>query len=304
MHDIDRTQREKDMETEHANMHHEHNGEYEGEYEAGIGSVFHELEGEQAHAPHEAEHEAESPLSESQEMALASELLETTNEAELEYFFGNLLRKVAGGVKKFANSTTGKFLIDKLKGVAKKALPGIATAAGSFLGGPLGAKIGGSLGNYAAGLFELELEGLSHEDRELEVARQIVRLGAAAANRALQAPSTSSPYTNAQRALTSAARLYAPGMVRKAAHCTTCAAAASRGGSIRQRRARRYPGSGRPGFGATRVIGGVAGPTYIEASASAGEPDAGDAGDGDGDPTAMTGGRWFRRGRNIVLTGL
>ena len=110
MHDIDRTQRELEMEHEHE---HEFEGEHEGE--AFLGSLFgeaeheHEMEHEHEHEmEHEHEHEAESPLHESHEMELASELLEVGNEAELEYFLGGLFKRATRGIGNFIKSPTGR----------------------------------------------------------------------------------------------------------------------------------------------------------------------------------------------------
>ena len=93
--------------------------------------------------------EAESVLSEADEMALAAELLEITNEAELDRFLGGLIKKVGGTVGKFVKSGTGKAIGGVLKGVAKKALPIAGKVAGGVFGGPLGAMIGGGLASAA-----------------------------------------------------------------------------------------------------------------------------------------------------------
>jgi hypothetical protein len=287
MHDIDRIQRELEMEHEH-----EHEYEAEQEGEASLGALFGEAEyeGEQEQEQeqeHEAEQElemelsqeAESPLSEAQEMELASELLEVSNEGELEYFFGKLFRSAARGVKNFARSRQGRVLGGMLKGMAKRALPVAGTAVGSYVGGPLGAKAGRWAGRKIAGLFELELEGLSNEDREFEVARQLVRLGAAAAHRAARAPRNMPPAAAARHAFKAAARTYAPGLVHGHRQCRTCGA--TRGGG---RGRRHHRAGGDPMFGPR--AGGTNGAT---------EP---------GDGAAASGGRWFRRGQQIVLTGV
>jgi hypothetical protein len=310
MHDIDRTQRELEMEAEAEQAEH---GEHELEGESFLGSLFGEAEHEHEHAEHgEHEHaeqegeyelEAESPLSETQEMELASELLEVSSEAELEYFFGKLFSKIGSGIKSFANSSVGKKVLGAVKSVAKQALPTLGSVAGGFLGGPMGAKIGGKLGSVASNLFELELEGLSHEDREFEVARQVVRLGAAAAHRAAQLPRRLPPVVAARRALTSAARVYAPGLLRRG--CVNCGHAhARRGVGYRARR----PRYGAPGYvrrvnGGTRVIGGEPVAIGGVAPGMIGEPD-GDPAIAGGAIGSARGGRWFRRGRHIVLTGL
>src|SRR5262245_10096582 len=60
-----------------------------------------------------------SPLTEAQEIELASELLEITSEQELEQFLGGLFKKVARGVGTFIKSPVGRALGGVLKGVAK-----------------------------------------------------------------------------------------------------------------------------------------------------------------------------------------
>lgn len=66
---------------------------------------------------------ANAMFSETEEMELANELLSVSNEAELEQFLGNFLRKaasVAGGIIK---SPVGQAIGGVLKGVAKKPFP-------------------------------------------------------------------------------------------------------------------------------------------------------------------------------------
>jgi len=343
MHDIDRTQRE--LETEAYEHEHEHEaeaeaegflgsifGEAEQENEAFLGSLFGEAEYEHEHEheheyeaeaeaeaeyEQEYEHEAESPLSEAQEMELASELLEVSNEAELEQFLGGLFKKAARGIGNFARSSSGRALGGMLKGFAKKALPIAGTALGTAFGGPLGGKIGGGLGRVASGLFELELEGLTHEDREFEVARQFVRLGAAAAKTASRMPKVP-PKLAAKRAFVSAARTYAPGLLRRGgatasmrrhSGCRTCAARrrqrvvprgvkprkpviVTRADGTRYVRRPRTIVNGSYGapsvsYGSSSVVdGSYAEPTYAE-------PTSG----------ASTGGQWIRRNGHIVLLG-
>ena len=84
--------------------------------------------------------ESESPLNEVQEMEAAAELLEVTNEAELEQFLGNLFKKVASGVGGFMKSSTGKALGGILKNIAKKALPVVGGALGSFVAPGVGTR--------------------------------------------------------------------------------------------------------------------------------------------------------------------
>ena len=156
--------------------------------------------------------EASSPFSESQEMDLASELLALTNDAELDQFLGNLFKKVGGAVGKFMKGPVGRSLGGMLKGVAKRALPVLGGALGSFIPG-IGTAIGSTVGTAASNLFEVELEGLSPEDQEYEVARRLVRLASGAAKKAGLIPPGFDPRAAAKAALAAAAKQYAPGLL-------------------------------------------------------------------------------------------
>lgn len=157
--------------------------------------------------------ELESPFSEEEEIDLATELLDISSEAELDQFLGSLIKKAGKAIGKFAKSSTGKALGGILKGAAKAALPILGTAAGGFIGGPLGAKVGGQLASGAGKLLGLELEGLSQEDQEFEVAKQFVRFAGTAAKNAVSAPATVNPLAAAKSAAVAAAKQYAPGLL-------------------------------------------------------------------------------------------
>ena len=90
--------------------------------------------------------------------------------------------------------------------------------AGSALGNMIlpgvGGMIGGKLASAAGGLFGLELEGLSPQDQEFEVARSFVRFAGAAAKQAAQAPPSVAPQQAARQAVVDAAKKFAPGFVR------------------------------------------------------------------------------------------
>lgn len=156
--------------------------------------------------------EAASPFNEAEEMELAAELLEVTSEAELDYFLGSLIKRGAQAVGKFVKSPTGQALGGLLKGAAKQALPMLGKAVGTYFGGPAGGAIGGQLASKAGSLFGLELEGLSNEDQEYEVARQFVRLAGTATGSAASAPTGTPPQSAAKSAFASAARQFAPGL--------------------------------------------------------------------------------------------
>ncbi len=200
MHNIDRTNLESTFGEYPGEYPGEYSGEYAGEFPGEFGQTF-ESEGEYSY---------ESPFNESEEMELAAELLTVQSEEELEQFLGKLFKKAGG----FLKSGVGRTLTGALKGIAKKALPVLGGVAGNFLLPGIGGAIGSNLASAAGGMFGLELEGLSFEDQEFEVAKQVVRLGGAAANIAAQAPPSAPPTQAAQAALTSAAQQFAPGLLR------------------------------------------------------------------------------------------
>lgn len=116
------------------------------------------------------------------ELELAYELLSAGSEQELDYFFGKLVKRAG----KFLKSKTGRMVTGALKGIAKKALPTVGAAVGNMVAPGIGGAIGGKLGSFASSLFEMELEGLSPEDAELETAKKIVQLAKVAAKNAEQ----------------------------------------------------------------------------------------------------------------------
>ena len=129
--------------------------------------------------------ELESPLSEVEEMELASELLAVSSEAELDQFLGDVFKKALKGIRKVGSSGLGGVL----KGVAKKALPFVGGALGSIIPIPgVGTAVGTALGSAASKVIKAELEGLSPEDREFEMARRFVRFAGTAAKSAASTP--------------------------------------------------------------------------------------------------------------------
>lgn len=165
----------------------------------------------------------QSPFSESEEMEMAADLLEVSTDEELEQFLGDLFKKIGRGAKRFFKSSAGRALGGILKKVAKTALPIIGraagTAAGDFvapgLGSTLGGSFGGSLASSTGQAFGLELEGMSPEDQEFEVARQYVKLAGSAAQKVAQMPSNIDPRSAATAAITEAAKQYAPGLLKQ-----------------------------------------------------------------------------------------
>jgi hypothetical protein len=123
----------------------------------------------------------EEIFSEVDEMQLASELLSVTNDQELDFFLGKLIRKAARAVKGFAKSGIGRAIGGVIKNVAKKVIPIAGGALGTFFGGPVGGMVGSKLGTFASGLFEIEPEGLSAEDMEFATSRGFVMFAGKAA---------------------------------------------------------------------------------------------------------------------------
>lgn len=205
-------------------------------------------------------------FSEAQEMELAYELLAVGNEAELDQFLGNLIRSAGSAIGKAVRSPVGQAIGGMLKGVAKKALPMVGTAVGTYFGGPLGAKIGGGLGQFAANAIGQEAESWEMEDREIEGARQFVRMAGEVVSNVANAGPNVDPRAAAQAATTEAVRRCAPGLLNA-------------GASPRPPRPPR--------------AGGAPGAAPSAAAAAA-------------DPSAVPGrtGRWVRRGNKVILYGI
>ena len=215
MHDIDRTQLETEEEWE------SDESEFEGdEFEAVGGSE--EIYGE-----------AEPELDEVEEVELASQLLEVSDEDELEDFLGRVVRWGWTQGRRMAQTPTGPATNQKQKTVAddvlanvKRAglslLPSLGQAIGAGVGDTRGAKWGATLGAAAEGGLkkwlglELELEGLSPQDQEFEIARRFVRFTCSSASNAARkaASSPAPPKVIVQRAIRLAANRHLPGAVQ------------------------------------------------------------------------------------------
>jgi hypothetical protein len=273
----------------------EYQGEFEGEYEyegeAFLGNILGSILGGG---------ELPSPLTEQEEQELATELLEVTNEYELEQFLGKLISGAARGIRNFARSGVGRAVGGVLKNVAKTALPVVGGALGSFVAPGVGTVIGRQLGSLASRALEFEGE-LSPELMEFEVARRVVRIGASAAAQAARAPRGVPPAAVARRAVVRATRMHAPAAAPRAARVTTAGRPASRGaprpGARRpmptstmgyrprfRRRRPRYDGWGGPGYAPTYGPGYEPAPFPTEPAWAGTER-----------------GEWVRRGNRIVL---
>jgi uncharacterized protein (DUF697 family) len=150
------------------------------------------------------ETEWESPFSEAEEVELAAELLSVSNEAELDQFLGNLI-KAAGKIAK----PLGRVL----KTVAKKALPLVGGALGTFIPIPgVGTALGSALGGALGKALELEFAGLNQEDQEFETARRFVRMAGTAARQAALSSPDVDPQEMAEVAVIDAARQHVPNL--------------------------------------------------------------------------------------------
>jgi hypothetical protein len=148
---------------------------------------------------------------EEREIELAAELLGVSDEQELDEFFGKLL----SGARKMLASPAGQKLKGLLRQTAKQALPLAGQAVGGYFGGDRGATFGGQVAAAGGQLFGLELEGLSPEDRELQIARRYVRLAGEALRRLSSSPSGGNPIRAAESAFLGAARRHAPGLASR-----------------------------------------------------------------------------------------
>lgn len=172
-----------------------------------------EWEAFEAEAPAWLGESSYEALGESSELELATELLAVRDEHELNQFLGDLIRKVARTAGKVVTSPLGGAIGRGLKGIIKQTLPLAGTALGTLAGGPLGASIGSGLANAAGRALGLELEGLSHEDQELEASKRFVRFARDAVKNATLAPASNDPSVIVHSAMATAARDTAPGLL-------------------------------------------------------------------------------------------
>ena len=164
---------------------------------------------------HRAEHEDEatfsaragqSPYSEAEENELAMELLSVSSEEELDQFLGKLIKGVGSAVGKVAGPLGGA-----LKGLAKKALPFIGGALGTFIPIPgVGTAVGSALGSAVSKALEAELTGLEIEEQEFEMARRFVRIAGTAAQQAAHSAASPDSEAAVRSAVHSAARHHLP----------------------------------------------------------------------------------------------
>lgn len=170
------------------------------------------------------------------QMQRALSLLEITGEAELDLFMARLLNQTAFEVGRNIQPRAGKMLRSMLKNIARKILPmfGRPVVGGreAFAIASIGRRMAGSAGR----LFGIEMEGLSPEDQEYEVARRFVRFAQSAAKTAVWAPQNQSALSIARMSAAHAAKRHAPGLLPIDADNTGVSPTASRGRWIRSGR--------------------------------------------------------------------
>jgi hypothetical protein len=167
-------------------------------------------------------------LNEVEEMELAAEFLEIHDEEELDQFLGKLIKRVGRRIKKFVKTPVGGALMRALKGAAVAAVPGLAPVIGAagVVKSALGrreekpeaeppAAAAEPTTEDAGEIFGMELEGLSPEDQEFEVARRFVRFGAEAAAQAADAEEGEAPERTVEQAVNRSAAQHAPGLMRR-----------------------------------------------------------------------------------------
>lgn len=180
----------------------------------------------------------EADAQETDELALAAELLAVTGEEELDQFLGSLARRAVSAARDFAGSDAGRAVGGILKSAARKALPQLGQAVGNYLVPGAGGQAGRQVGKWLGSKFEtgLQLEGLSEEDRDLETARAFVRFATSTAQRAAAMPRSLPGTLAAQRAATAAARQHLPGLLRRSGPPSPSRPAADSGRWIRRGR--------------------------------------------------------------------
>ena len=150
---------------------------------------------------------------EDEEVELAAEFLEVASERDLDHFIGELTDRASSAMDADLDGPVERDLGGIFKDIAKVVLPLAGGALGFFAGGPPGAALGSGLASTVGHALGLELEGLSPEDSEFEVAKQFVRFAGAAVKNAHDAGPTGDPAKQAHEAAMEAARLHAPGLM-------------------------------------------------------------------------------------------
>ena len=159
-------------------------------------------------------------FNEIEEMELAAELLNVSDEYEMEQFIGNLIkgmdekldrdpksRKRWADSKKRINEQIRRDKKVRIK-FRKDAISSTRTLVRILK------KVAKTMASTVRKGFGLEFEGLSTEDQEFEVARRFVRLAGDAAKQVAQTPMSVPAHRAATVAVKVAAQKHTPGLVR------------------------------------------------------------------------------------------
>lgn len=137
---------------------------------------------------------------EGDEIEYGATLLEADAARELPRFLAKLVVDAGPAGRAALRGATGRALLPALNWVVRQAMP----------------RDSADLKRRSASIFGLELEGLSPEDKEFELARHLVRLLRAVID-AVLAPGPGEPALRVRAALALAARRHAPGLLKGAA---------------------------------------------------------------------------------------
>lgn len=153
-------------------------------------------------------------------MMFGAGLLEVAGEAELEDFLNDLVNSTVAAGSAAVAAPLRKALVAVLQRAARAVMPIHSNGANEAR---FGGAAGTDLKTRAARIFGMELEGLSPEDKEFEVAQQFVRLAADTIGHAAASARAGEPQLVAACALQQAARRYAPGLLQRQAQASPTA---------------------------------------------------------------------------------
>jgi hypothetical protein len=149
-----------------------------------------------------------------QSTGLAAELLNAAGRPSFHALLGRLVRSAASASGRALDDSVANELVKLLQVAARHALPALNAPGSTTLHTSPPTK-------RIARFFGIELEGLSPEDQEFELARRFAQLATEAVRQAALAPKHLPPVAIARRAAARAARRYAPGWVSPHAQAPT-----------------------------------------------------------------------------------
>jgi hypothetical protein len=152
---------------------------------------------------------AQEALSEPDELEAAAGLLEVDSDASLARFVDDLIRKATRTVGRPIAAPVVADLRNRLIDAAHRTIGRVPRRRAP---GRLRDGLAPELANAASRIFGLELEGLSTEDRDFEIARSFVRFAGEAVGNAASSSPARSPQA-AYAAFVKAARQFAPGFL-------------------------------------------------------------------------------------------